>query len=432
MSPFRHFVASEAFAGVLLFAAALVAFAWANSPLAGAYAGLHEVPFGVRLGGWSLEMKLEGWVNDGLMAVFFLLVGLEIKRELLVGELARPQRARLAVAAAFGGMLVPAAIFAALNLGGPGGRGWGVPMATDIAFALGVLSLLGRRVPLAVKVFLTALAIVDDLGAVLVIALFYGRGLDLGALGMAVAVLGLALTANAAGIRALGVYGALGAVLWYLVLVSGVHPTVAGVLLAFTVPVARTIIPPRGEIRAALEGGRSEAVGARLEALERELEERQSPLHRLEHGLQPWVTYLVLPVFALFNAGLALGGASPLNPVTAGAFLGLVLGKPVGVLLASWLAVRAGLASLPTGASWAQMAGVACLAGVGFTMSLFIAALAFPDVGRLDAAKLGVLSASLVSGALGLSVLWRVSPPAGAADDELPEPRAADDGRVAT
>ncbi|WP_018461958.1 Na+/H+ antiporter NhaA [Thermus oshimai] len=401
-----QFLESESKGGVLLFLAALIAFLVANSPLSPAYFGLKETPLGVGVGDWKLEKPLVLWINDLLMAFFFLLVGLEIKRELLQGELKDPRRAGLAVAAALGGMVAPALVYLAFNWGGEGLRGWGVPMATDIAFALGVLALLGSRVPLALKVFLTALAIVDDLGAVLVIALFYTETLNLGALGWAALFLGLAFLANRLGVRALPVYMVLGLFLWYFTLKSGVHATLAGVLLALAVPLTRALpLPELHQELREMAHEDPEALEGALEGLEASLARAQSPLHRLEHLLHPWVAYLVLPLFAFFNAGVALEGVA-LGPVALGAFFGLLLGKPLGILLFAFLAVKSGLAQLPEGVGWKAILGVGFLAGIGFTMALFIAALAFPSPSLLDQAKLGVLSASLVAALLGLGLTY--------------------------
>jgi NhaA family Na+:H+ antiporter len=408
LTPFEEFARSESAGGVTLIAAALLALLWANSPWAPGYFALQQTYFGFDLGGWSLEKPLLLWVNDGLMALFFFLVGLEIKREVSVGELSEPRDAALAVVAAVGGVLVPGVIYAAVNWGGEGIGGWGVPVATDIAFALGIMSLLGDRVPLSLKVFLTALAIVDDLVAVLIIALFYTEGISLVYLVLSFGVLALTFVYGLNGGRNLKVFAFLGVVAWFFMLQSGIHATVAGVLLALTIPIKRKIAPEdlRDELRGGLEDQRFEGVEVKVANLERVLEDTQSSLHRLEHLLHPWVAFLVLPVFALFNAGVSLGGGGGvLNPVTAGVFLGLLVGKPVGVLVFSWLATRLGMASLPEGVRWPSMAGASCLAGIGFTMSLFVGGLAFEDGGLLDQAKIGVLSASVLAAVLGLVIL---------------------------
>ncbi len=418
LSPFEQFVHSESAGGLALIAASLVAFAWANSPWAPGYFALREISLGIGFGDWRLEKPLLLWVNDGLMAFFFFLVGLEIKREVLVGELSAPRDAVLAVVAALGGIVVPAAIYATINWGGEGIRGWGVPMATDIAFALGIMALLGDRVPLSLKVFLTALAIVDDLGAVLVIALFYTGGIDTLSLVVALGALALAFAYGRLGGRNLKVLAFFGIVMWFFVLQSGVHATVAGVLLALATPIGRRIPPEnlRDELRAGLERGEFEEVEVKVANLKRVLGNVQSPLHRLEHLLHPWVAFLVLPVFALLNAGVALGnGGGLFEPVALGALLGLLLGKPLGVLGFSWLAIRIGIASLPEGVGWRGMAGAGLLAGIGFTMSLFVGSLAFEGSEELlDQAKLGVMAASVVAAALGLALLGRrASPEAG-------------------
>ncbi|EKP94985.1 Na+/H+ antiporter NhaA [Thermaerobacter subterraneus] len=390
----QEFLASEAGAGILLIACAVIAMIWANSPAYEAYRALKELPVALRLGSMELDMTLAEWVKHGLMSIFFLAVGLEIKRELLAGELADPRRAALAVIAAVGGMVVPAAIYSVVNAGGPGAPGWGIPMATDIAFALGVLSLLGPRVPVGLKVFLTAVAIVDDLGAVLVIALFYSGGLQPGPLLlMAVALAGALAYGRLARGQHLAVYLLFGLLAWYGSLQGGISPSVAAVLLALTVPMEATegAGPARGTGGPAGSGTTPAHAAA-------------GPLHRLEHMLSPWVTYAILPLFALLTAGVSLEAASP-SRVTMGAFLGLLLGKPAGLLSASWLAVRAGWASLPAGTGWSAMAGAGLLAGIGFTMSLFIAGLAFDGTPYLDQAKIGVLTASAVAGIAGLAVL---------------------------
>ncbi|MDM7325263.1 MAG: Na+/H+ antiporter NhaA [Thermus sp.] len=396
----EQFLESEAKGGVVLFLAALFAFVWANTPAATLYFGLREVPLGLRLGDFFLEKPLLLWVNDLLMALFFLLVGLELKRELISGELRDLRRAGLALAGALGGMVFPAVIYLMVNPNLPEARGWGVPMATDIAFALGVLALVPRA-PLGFKLFLTALAIVDDLGAVLVIALFYTGGLKLPSLGLAAAALILALLLNRLGVWYLWPYMLLGLPLWYFLLQSGLHPTLAGVLLALAVPLRRA-----RSFQGATQTQDPEEREGELEALEEEVEEAQSPLHRLEHTLHPWVAYGVLPIFAFFNAGVTLQGLV-FGPVALGVGLGLLLGKPLGILFFSWLALRLSLGTLPEGVTLKGILGVGFLAGIGFTMALFIAGLAF-EGGILDQAKVGVLSASLLAGLLG-SILVRAS-----------------------
>jgi NhaA family Na+:H+ antiporter len=413
---FQEFFRMEAAGGVLLLLAAAVALAWANSPWSESYHHLWTTTVTIGYGDAGISKPLETWVNDGLMAVFFFVVGLEIKRQVLVGELASPRRAALPVVAAIGGMLVPAAIYLAFNLGTPGGRGWAIPTATDIAFAIGVLALVGSRVPLSLKVFLTALAIADDLGAVLVIALFYTADISLHALGAAAAVYMLMIAANVLGVRRIGWYGVLGVGLWLAFLESGIHATVAGVLAAMAIPSTARIDKGQFRLRSRAlldefemldgEGDRSRISGEqqeRIYGLADVLMHVETPLQRLEHALLPWVTYGIMPVFALANAGLDLtGGVGDLlrQPVTLGIVVGLVIGKPVGILAFSWLAITVGVAERPAGATSRQLAGVGALAGIGFTMSLFSATLAFGEP-LLQYAKTGILAASLVAGVAG-------------------------------
>jgi NhaA family Na+:H+ antiporter len=414
----QRFLQLEAASGVLLLGAALIAFAWANSPWAASYESFWSTSLGVRAGDFELDKPLLSWVNDGLMAVFFFVVGLEIKRELTTGELRDPRRAALPLVCAVGGMLAPALVYAGLNAGAETLRGWAIPAATDIAFAIGVLALLGPRAPLGLKTFVTALAIADDLGAVVVIALFYTRELDATALVGASAAFALSLTLNRAGVRSPLPYAGVGLVLWFATLKSGVHATVAGVLLALAIP-ARAAIDEASfaararELLARFERPR-EARGDVVRELARALDARESPLARIEHALTPYTSLVVMPLFALANAGVSLAGSSAAgalaSPVALGVALGLLAGKPLGIGAAAWLALRAGVASLPTGVSWRQLGGAACLAGIGFTMSLFIAGLAFGGAStHLDAAKLGILCGSLLSGALGWALLARAA-----------------------
>ena len=420
--PFQRFFELEAASGLLLLACAVAALVWANSPQAASYFRLWQTPVTVDVGGFALAKPLLLWINDGLMAIFFFLVGLEIKREVTVGELSEPQNAALCVAAALGGMLVPAALYAVLNAGGPGAAGWGIPMATDIAFALGVLALLGPRVPLPLKVFVTAVAIVDDLGAVLVIALFYTGGLALSPLALAGGLFGALVVLNAVGVRHTWPYAVVGLGLWVAILQSGIHATVAGVLAALTIPSRRVINAAEyaaraegflGAFRKDLKLGIAEPTEDQrdaLHSLDIASQELGNPLQRLEHALHPWVAFLIIPVFALANAGVAVGGeiaAMVADPISLGIILGLCLGKPIGILLFAWLATRVGVAVLPAGVGWSHIGGVSLLCGIGFTMSLFIASLAFADAGSLDAAKLGILVGSLLSGAAGAVVLMR-------------------------
>lgn len=427
LAPFAQFAHTASSGGVVLLACTVAALAWANSPWAASYHHLWETPIALDVGPLALRSTLHHLINDGLMAVFFFLVGLEIKREVLVGELASLRQAALPAAAALGGMVVPAALYAAVNAGGPGAAGWGIPMATDIAFALGVLALLGDRVPAGLKVFLAALAIVDDIGAVLVIAVFYTGGVEWGALALAGGLLLLAAGANAAGIRRPWAYAVIGVALWGAVHASGVHATVAGVLLAMTIP-SRTRIDEDQFLRRArrsveaFESGcgpgttvltnqvQQEAL-LRLETL---CEQAQAPLQTTERKLHGIVAFGIMPLFALANAGvrLTVGEAASLaHPVTLGILLGLVVGKPLGITLFSWAAVRLGFAALPQRVTWRLVHGVAWLGGIGFTMSIFIAGLAFAGAPALLAtAKIGILAATLVAGVSGWVLLRRGAP----------------------
>lgn len=380
-STFRRFLDNEASAGLLLMAVAALAILVANSPAAPTYfAALHA---------YVGPLSLQHWINDALMVLFFLLVGLEIKREVLDGQLSTWSRRILPGGAAIGGMLVPALIYAVFNASNPTtAHGWAIPAATDIAFALGVLSLLGPRVPVTLKIFLTALAIIDDLGAVVIIAVFYTANLNLMALGGAIAVLGVLLALNRMRVNSLAPYLTLGAVLWLLVFLSGVHATIAGVLLALTIPIRLTPGTP-------------------------EASDDISPLHRLEHALHRPVSFIVVPIFGFANAGLSFSGvgiASLSEPVTLGVGLGLLLGKLLGVLGSVWLMVRLGIADLPASASWRQVVGVSLLCGIGFTMSLFVAMLAFDNPTAVDQAKLGIILGSAMAAMLGAIVLATSSP----------------------
>jgi NhaA family Na+:H+ antiporter len=412
----------------LLLGATALALAWANSAWASSYQRLLHVPLGASVGSAALQKPLLLWINDGLMGIFFFLVGLEIKRELLVGELARPRTAALAVAGALGGMIVPAALFALVQWGRPAefARGWGVPMSTDIAFALGLLALLGDRVPAGLRVFLAALAIVDDIGAVLAIAVFYTDTIALASLVAGLAVFALAIAANRARVRNPLFYFLLGTLVWLAFLKSGVHATIAALLMAFVIP-ARTAMDPDSFVQGVAEDLRafnelppnqtprlhSAERERRIESIARRVDLIRAPLQTLEHQLEPVVKRLVLPVFALANAGVAIDsgfGAALSHPVSLGIILGLTVGKPLGILSFSFIAVRARLAELPVGIRWSHVAGVGMLAGVGFTMALFVSSLAFDGASASlgAAAKTAILAGSLVSALLGLSVLRMV------------------------
>ena len=375
LSALRAFLSGEASGGIVLMAAAVVAMVLANSPAALGYFALLKLYLG--------PLSVLHWINDGLMALFFLLVGLEIKREFVDGQLSTWPRRVLPGIAAAGGMIAPAVIYVLFNTATPETlRGWAIPTATDIAFALGVLALLGSRVPVSLKIFLTALAIIDDLGAIAIIAAFYTADLSLAWLGAAIAVLVLLAALNQAGVERLPAYLLPGLFLWFFLLKSGVHATLAGVALALTIPLRTS--PGRPD-------------------------DPHSPLHVLEHALHPYVAYLIVPIFGFANAGVSLAGldlAALLAPVPVGIAAGLFLGKQIGVFLTTWLAVRLGWADCPEHASWAQVYGVALLCGIGFTMSLFIGLLAFPASEALQSeVKVGVLMGSLASALVGTLVL---------------------------
>jgi Na+:H+ antiporter, NhaA family len=430
LGPMQRFINRSASSGIVLIIATIVALIVANSGLAQSYNDLLHTEIGIAIGPYELREDLLHWINDGLMAIFFFLVGLEIKREVSVGELSDLRAAALPIVAAIGGVVVPASIYALLNVGGIGAHGWGVPMATDIAFALGCLALLGNRIPFALKIFLTAVAIVDDLIAVLVIAFFYSGGINMVALGLGFGVLGLLALANMFGIRSIIVYVALGLMVWVAFLESGVHATIAGVLIALTIPARNRIDAPtftdrahtiihefqQGELQPTpmLVNERQQSAVLELEAL---CEQVQAPLQKMEHSLHNWVSFLIMPIFALANAGVTLSAGSLGGEtlfVSLGIILGLVLGKPIGLLLASWLAVRGGLAVLPPSVTWRHMTGAGILAGIGFTMSLFIASLGFVEPELLATAKFSILIASLIAGTAGLVYLSRLRTPADA------------------
>ena len=415
--PFQRFFQTESAGGSVLLLSSIAAIVLANSALGDQYKHLLESPVSVRVGTYALSLSVHALINDGLMAVFFLLVGLEIKRELIAGELASPRLAVLPIAGALGGMVVPAAIYAVITFGTEGARGWGIPMATDIAFALGMLSLIAPNAPTGAKVFLTALAIVDDMGAVIVIALFYSADLIWSALGPAALTFAALLVLNRAGVRRLTPYLLLGALLWGFVYASGVHATVAGVLLAFTVPTKTRInaVEFSAQARALLDDfdrtetgdflvltskGQQEA----LFALERASEQVTEPLLRLEHALQSFAAFVVMPLFAFANAGVSLASLPSDTMVATAVAVGLIAGKPLGIMGAAYVSIRQGWATLPQEVTWRTLHACAWLGGIGFTMSLFIATLAFGDSALLEAAKVGILVGSITAGAIAVSV----------------------------
>ncbi|MDP2306835.1 MAG: Na+/H+ antiporter NhaA [Pseudomonadota bacterium] len=410
-----RFLAVEAASGIVLLVAAAAALVWANTPAAALYEALWNTPLGLTLGPVSFERDLRWWVNDGLMTVFFFVVGLEIRREMHAGELSDLRRAALPLAAAVGGMLVPAAIYAALNAGRATSVGWGVPMATDIAFAVGVLALLGDRVPPALRVLLLALAVIDDLGAILVIAIFYSGGVDLLALGAAGAGLAGILVLQLFGVRTIAAYVPLALVAWGATYASGVHPTIAGVLVGLLTPVRAWLGADRfADTAEAAARGVRDAAGAgithiheHLDAVARATREAVSPVERLEHALHGWVAWFVMPLFAFANAGVSLGSLSLAGDgwrVFVGIVAGLVIGKAVGVYGAARAATALGAATLPRGVRWADVTVVGGVAGIGFTMALFVAQLAFPPGPALETAKLAILAASGVAGVAGYAL----------------------------
>ncbi|HYI62344.1 MAG TPA: Na+/H+ antiporter NhaA [Acidimicrobiales bacterium] len=383
-APVRRFLQVEAAGGAVLAAAVVVALVWASSPWSSSYERLWTTELALGVGGHSIGTDLRHWLDDGLMTLFFFVIGLEIRRELTDGHLASVRAAAVPALGAVGGMVVPALAYLAVNAGGEGAHGWGIPMATDVAFAVGVLALLGSRAPTELKVLLLALAIVDDIGAVVVIAAFYSEGLDLRWALVALAGLGVVVAARVAGLRIVPAYVVLGTVVWFATWRSGVHATIAGVALGLLTP-ARPQAGPDGA-------------------------EAPSVAQRLQDRLHPWTSFVVVPLFALANAGIELSadalGDAATSPVSLGVVVGLVLGKPVGVVAAVLLATRLGLGHLPPGLSTRQVVGLGTLAGIGFTVSLFVAGRAFPDPVLAGQAKVGILAASLVAAAVGAAVLW--------------------------
>jgi len=415
--PIERFLHVEAASGIMLLVAAVVALIWANSPWAASYEHLLHTPISVGVGGAVFAKPLHFWVNEGLMAIFFLVVGLEIRREIYEGELSDIRRASLPIAAAIGGMIAPALIYFALNQEPPARHGWGVPMATDIAFAVGVLSLLGNRVPAALRVLLLALAIIDDIGAILVIAFFYSSGIVWSGLATAAAGMAGVLVLQGFGVRRALMYVLPGAITWIGMLHAGVHPTIAGVVLGLLTP-ARSWFGAAGFMAAARDalerfrkqadnhGHDAHALLEPLRAFKRAQREAVPPVVRVQAALHPWVAFGIMPLFALANAGVSLSGtdlsSAASMTVVLGVTLGLVVGKPLGIVAASALAVKLGLSALPRGTSWGGILLVGGVAGIGFTMAIFIAGLAFTDASLLAVAKLAILIASAVSGVAAL------------------------------
>jgi len=420
IAPVSRFIHLEYTGGIVLFLSVLVAIIWANSPFHESYHHLWDIKFSIGFDEYVLNKPLHIWINDGLMALFFFVIGLELKREFMEGELSTLKKASLPMMAALGGMLVPAAIFFCINKGLASEHGWGIPMATDIAFALALLSMAGKHIPASVKVFLSALAVADDLGAVLVIAFFYTSNLNFVPLGIAAVFLLVLIAGNKSGIRSSAFYLIIGIAVWIGFLLSGVHATIAGVLVAFTIPAVTKInednfsinlrklsfdfekeIPNDGSLTTPEQHRTIEQVKSLALAAE-------TPLQKIEYALHPWVAFVIMPLFALANAGIVIGAdffSALINPVSIGVISGLIIGKFAGVLLFTWLMVKTGLAQLPDQANFKHITGVALLAGVGFTMSLFISNLAFENPEFIAQAKYGILIASLIAGVLGITML---------------------------
>ncbi len=430
--PVAAFLRVEAAGGIILLAAALAALFWANSPWSASYESFWSTELTLQIGTYELTEDLRHWVNDALMAVFFFVVGLEIKYEMACGELRDPRSAAVPIMAAFGGMAVPAAIYVAFNAGGDGADGWGIPMATDIAFALGVLAVLGRRIPSGARVFLLTLAIVDDIGAITVIALFYTESISFLWLVLALAGILAIIALRRVRVWSPYIYVTLGVFVWLATFQSGVHATIAGVILGLLTP-AKPLLDQAQAKEYARQSIPDELDPGEVRRYRFLLNESVSMSERLERALHPWSSYVVLPIFALANAGIDLGGGvleeALGSPVTLGVAAGLVLGKTVGVVVTSWIAVRLGWGRLPTGTSWTTLLGLAMVAGVGFTVSLFITGLAFGDGTLLaDDAKVGVLGGSIIAASLGAAFLV-MADGRRHQDEEQPEPEPAEEKR---
>jgi len=421
VKPFQEFFQTEASGGILLLICTVIALIWANTFFSDSYFHLWHTKISIFINETGLDYSLHHWINDGLMAIFFFVVGLEIKRELLVGELSSFKKASLPVAAALGGMLFPAGIYLLFNAGGKGSSGWGIPMATDIAFVIGILAILGSRVPTSLKVFLTALAIADDIGAILVIEIFYTSDISFISLAVAGGFLLILIIANRLGIRNLLIYTILGIGLWFAFLKSGIHATVAGVLLAFTIPSSSRINSKEyfenntdllQKFDKVKGGGVNILTNEERQMYIHEIENNSKrilpPLQRFEHGLAPWVSFVIMPLFALANAGVSLGqglAKSLHDSINIGIIAGLFIGKQAGIFLFSWLSIKLGLSSKPDGINWKNLYGGGVLAGIGFTMSLFITNLAFIEDELIETAKVGILLASLISAIIGFIIL---------------------------
>jgi Na+:H+ antiporter, NhaA family len=423
LRPINEFLHQEASGGILLIICTIIALVWANSPWFESYHHLWHTYITIDIGKLlNLNYSIHHWINDGLMAIFFFTVGLEIKRELLVGELSSLQKASLPIAGAIGGMVAPALLYTIFNAGGEGVNGWGIPMATDIAFVVGIMALLGPRIPLSLKIFVLALAIADDIGAVLVIAIFYTAEVSITALIIAGIVVLILVVLNKLGTKSLIPYTILGIILWLAFLKSGVHATIAGVLLAFTIPASSRYNTQKfsEKVKDLINkfdstGDHGQNVLSNQErqtdvmAIEESCQKVLTPLQRFEHGLHPWVAFLIIPVFALANAGVTLAGldifSALFSPVSLGIIIGLFIGKQLGIFAFSFIAVKMKFATLTEGVNWKNLYGAGILAGIGFTMSLFIAGLAFNDQALIDLSKIGILTGSLFAGVFGFVFL---------------------------
>jgi len=416
VAPIERFLHVEAASGIVLLVAAIAALALANSPLSEGFLAFWETPVEFSFGSFELRHSLRHWINDGVMAIFFFVIGLEVKRELVIGELRDLRQASLPIAAALGGMFVPAGVYLAFQMGEPGQAGWGIPMATDIAFVVGCMALLGPRVPHGFRVLVLSLAIADDIGAILVIAVGYTDTIHLGFLLGGFVAIAAMLGLERLGVRSLGLYVLCGVLIWFEFHESGVHATIAGVILGLLTP-ARAYLSESlfakmlRRVDQVLHGEWSllQHRAGQMRRFRRASREIVSPLEYLEHVLHPWVSFVIMPLFALANAGVPFSVSDFGEPVAMAVAAGLVVGKPVGVVLFSWVAVRLGLAALPEGVGWGVLAGGGLLAGIGFTMALFIAGLAL-DGPTLDAAKVGILGASAVAAILGMLILSRLLP----------------------
>jgi len=417
VSPFARFLHIEAASGVVLLVCTAVALGLANSPWAEAYLAFWKTPVGIQAGGVELVHSLKHWVNDGLMAIFFFVIGLEVKRELVIGELKDLRNAVLPIAGAIGGMVVPAGIYLAIQYGQDGVRGWGIPMATDIAFVVGCMTILGARVPHALRVMVLSLAIAVDIGAILVIAVGYTEEIQLSWLLSGAAAMAFVIVMARIGVRSVPIYFVVGVVIWFAFHESGVHATIAGVILGLATPAKSWVHAGLlGEIvdraRELFYGGEELTASERysvLRRVEQATRESLTPLERLENSLHPWVGFAIMPIFALANAGIPFTLADLGSSVAIAVAAGLVIGKPIGILLVSWLAVKSGVTQLPKGVNWIMIAGGGMLAGIGFTMALFISGLAL-EGSLLDQAKIGVLAASAVSAIGGITVLTVFGP----------------------